>query len=320
MTAFIIRRLLQSIVVLIIVTVLVFVAMRLLPGDPLLLFIQQGQASEMQEEQLEKLRHEYGLDQPMAVQYFTWIGNMFRGDLGKSIFYDENVTNLIADRLPVSLYMGMIAFVLSGIIGILAGIISAIKRNTWIDNVVTVLANIGITIPVFWLGIILIYFISLKFHLLPTAGYTSPFDDFWLSTKQLIMPVICLSLFPLAAMARQTRSSMLEIIRQDFIRTAKAKGLREMIIVFRHEVKNAIIPVITLLGMQISLVVGGMVLIEAVFNIPGMGRLLVSAVYSQDYAVVQACVLVTAVAVVLSNLAVDISYGWFDPRIRLGRS
>ena len=316
MTTYIIRRLLQSIIILIIVTALVFVAMRWLPGDPLYLFISQGNVSEMSEEQLEILREQFGLDKPVPVQYINWIGGIFRGDLGKSIFFSENVTKLMGERLPVSLYLGIIAFVISGVLGIMAGIISAVRRGTWVDNAVTVLANIGITIPVFWLGIILIYFLALKAHLLPVAGYTSPFEDFWMSTRQIVMPVICLCLFPLASITRQTRSSMLEVIRQDYIRTAWSKGLRERIVVIRHEVKNALIPVVTLLGMQLTFIVAGMVLIEQVFNIPGMGRLLVQAVFSQDYAVVQAGVLISAVTVVISNLAVDISYGWFDSRIR----
>lgn len=316
MTTYIIRRLIQAIFILIIVTLIVFFVMRLLPGDPLLLYIAQGDISEMSEQQLIILRAQFGLDKPIPLQYVYWIGGIFQGDLGKSIFFGENVTKLLGQRLPVSLYFGIISFVLSGIFGIVAGIISAVRRGTWVDNAVTVLANIGITIPVFWLGILLIYFLALKLDWLPVAGYTSPFDDLWMSIRQIIMPVICLCLFPLASITRQTRSSMLEVIRQDYIRTAWSKGLRERIIIARHEVKNALIPVVTLLGMQLTFVVAGMVLIEQVFNIPGVGRLMVNAVFSQDYAIVQACVLVSAVAVVLSNLAVDISYGWFDPRIR----
>jgi len=315
-TAYIIRRLLQSIIILFIVTALVFAVMRWLPGDPLLLYIAQGDVSQMSEQQLEILRGQFGLDKPVPIQYFNWIGGIFRGDLGKSIFFGEKVSGLVAQRLPVSLYLGIISFVLSGILGILAGIICAVRRGTWIDNTVTVLANIGITIPVFWLGILLIYFLSLKAGMLPVAGFAYPWDDFWLSTRLMIMPVICLSLFPLASLTRQTRSSMLEILSQDYIRTAWSKGLRERTVIFRHEVKNALIPVVTLLGLSLTHVVAGMVLIEQVFNIPGMGRLLVQAVFSQDYAIVQAGVLISAVAVVLINLVVDISYGWFDPRIR----
>ena len=293
MTAYIVRRLLQSIVILVIVTALVFFTMRLLPGDPLLLYIAQSDMSSMSEEQLQILRVEFGLDKPIPIQYISWIGGLFTGDLGKSIFFGENVTSLVAQRLPVSLYLGLISFIISGILGILAGVVSAVTRGRWIDNVVTVSANLGITIPVFWLGILLIYFLALKAQLLPVAGFTWPTDGLGISIRQTIMPVICLSLFPLASLTRQTRSSMLEIIRQDYIRTAKSKGLNERLVIFRHEVKNALIPVVTLLGMQLSLLVGGMVLIEQVFNIPGMGRLLVTAVFSQDYAIVQAGVLIT---------------------------
>jgi peptide/nickel transport system permease protein len=181
---------------------------------------------------------------------------------------------------------------------------------------VTVLSNLGITVPIFWLGILLIYFLGLKARLLPLFGYTSPFVDFGLSTRQLILPVICLSIFPIASSARQTRSSILEVIRQDYIRTAWAKGLRQRVIVFKHILKNGLIPVVTLSGIGLSHILGGSVLVETVFNIPGMGRLGVEAVLSQDYAIVQAIILITALMVVLANLIVDISYGWLDPRIR----
>jgi peptide/nickel transport system permease protein len=182
--------------------------------------------------------------------------------------------------------------------------------------VLTVLANAGIAIPIFWLGIMMIYLFALDLRWLPVMGYTSPFVDFWKSTKQLIMPVICISVMPLASTVRQTRSSVLEIMRQDYIRTAWSKGLRERVVVIRHTLKNSLIPVITLAGMGISTIIGGSVLIEQVFNIPGMGRLAVSAVMNLDYPLAQAVALIIAVAVVVSNLIVDLSYGWLDPRIR----
>jgi peptide/nickel transport system permease protein len=175
---------------------------------------------------------------------------------------------------------------------------------------------VGLTIPVFWLGIILIYILGLKFRLLPIAGYTSPFDNFWLSTRQAIMPVLCLATFGLAANARQTRSSMLETIQQDYIRTAWSKGLQERTIVFRHALKNSLIPVITLMGIGIRMIFGGSVLVETVFAIPGIGSLLVSSIFGQDYVVVQAITLVIAVLILLVNLIVDMSYAWLDPRIR----
>jgi len=212
--------------------------------------------------------------------------------------------------------LGVWSFIISSILGVAIGVICALRRGKWIDSVLTVLANLGITVPSFWVGILLIYFFSLKLRWLPTGGYTSPFSDFWLSTKQIIMPVFCLSLFSIASLTRQTRSSVLEVVTRDYIRTAWAKGLREGVIVIRHTVKNALIPVITILGLQVSFIFGGAVLVETVFNIPGMGRLMTQAVFQHDYQVVQAGVLIVALIVVLSNLIVDISYGWFDPRIR----
>jgi peptide/nickel transport system permease protein len=185
-----------------------------------------------------------------------------------------------------------------------------------VDTILTVLANFGITVPIFWLGILLIYFFGLYLGWLPIQGYTSPFEDFSLSIQKLIMPVTCLVLFPLAGTTRQTRSAMLEIIRQDYIRTAWAKGLTERTIIIRHAVRNGIIPVVTLAGMGIPMILGGQVVIETVFNIPGMGRLAVNALFSQDYAVTQGVVLIMSTIIVLSNLLVDISYGWIDPRVR----
>jgi peptide/nickel transport system permease protein len=202
------------------------------------------------------------------------------------------------------------------VVGILVGLAAAVYRGRWIDKIITPLTYIGVSIPVFWLGILLIMVFGLYFNLLPISGYTPPAQDFWLNTKQVIMPVLCLSAFGLAANARQMRSSMLEVTRQDYIRTAWAKGLRQRLIIFRHALKNSLIPVITLMGIQVGMVFGGAVLEETVFAIPGMGRLLVSSIFGQDYQVVQAITFVIAVIVLLVNLLVDISYGWFDPRIR----
>jgi peptide/nickel transport system permease protein len=241
---------------------------------------------------------------------------VLRGDFGLSIFYDENVALLIKERIPVTMHLGATAFILSNVIGIGFGIISALRRGKWLDTLITFIANLGITVPAFWLGILLIYTFSLVFHLLPTNGYTSPFQDFGMSTRQLIMPVLCMSVFTIAAQARQARSCMLEVVQQDYIRTAWAKGLRERMIIVRHAVKNALIPVITVMGLQVGIIFGGSVLIETVFNIPGMGRLMTEAVLRQDYQIVQAVVLIIATVVVLANLIVDISYGFLDPRIR----
>jgi len=318
MATYIIRRLLQGILILILVTFFIFMVMRLLPGDPLMLYVGQTEVGLASQEELAELRHEFGLDKPMVLQYFSWIGGVLRWDLGISIFYRENVGHLISQSMPKTIHLGLTSMIISAVLGISFGIICALRRSKWPDTLFSVIANVGITVPSFWLGILLIYLFALKLNWLPVYGYTSPFDDFWESTRQLLMPVFCLALFPIASLTRQTRSSALEVVRQDYIRTAWAKGLRERVIILRHILKNALIPVVTMLGMQVGVVFGGTVLIETVFNITGMGRLITEAVFGHDYQIVQAGVLIIATVVVLSNLIVDISYGWLDPRIRYG--
>jgi peptide/nickel transport system permease protein len=314
MGTYIVRRILLSIIVLLLITILTFALLHIMPGDPaaIMLGIDTSPA------QIDALRKELWLDRPLVVQYGHWLSNAIQGDLGKSVVYDEDVTGFIATRLPVTIHLSFMALVLSAVLGVGAGIICAIRRGGILDSVITLAANIGVAIPIFWLGILGIYFLGLKLGWLPIQGYTSPFDNFWLSTRQAVMPVICLAIPSLALLARQTRSSMLEIVRQDYIRTAWAKGLKERVIVLKHALKNALIPVVTLLGIQVRILVGGSVLVETVFNIPGMGRLLVTSVLNKDFIMVQACILVIALLVLLANLLVDISYGWLDPRVRYG--
>ncbi len=210
----------------------------------------------------------------------------------------------------------MLGFIVATVLGTASGLLAALRRGQWADQIITPLAYVGITIPIFWLGILMMYVFGLKLHWLPIGNYTSPFDDFWLSTRQLIMPVACQSVTGLAALSRQMRSSVLEVVRQDYIRTAWAKGLRERVIVVRHMLKNSLIPIVTLMGFAIGLIFGGSVFIETVFNIPGVGRLMVEAIFSQDYVVVQACTLIFGGVILIVNVIVDISYGWLDPRIR----
>jgi peptide/nickel transport system permease protein len=319
MTAYIIRRLIMAVIVLIIVTLIVFFVIRLLPGDPLIIFLgQQATQGAITEETLQALRVQYGLDKPILVQYGNWMWGILRGDLGESIYYHEDVGKLMGERFPVTLHLGLVALVLSNALGIALGIVAAVRRGTWIDAIVTVLAYIGVTVPVFWLGILLIYTFGLTLGWLPIAGYTSPFDDFWLSTKQVIMPIFCLSLPGLAGSARVMRSSMLEITRQDYIRTAWSKGLRERAVIFKHALKNSLIPMVTLMGIGVGIIFGGAVLIETVFAVPGVGRLLVTSIFAYDYVVIQSGTLVIATIIILTNVIVDISYGWLDPRIRFG--
>jgi peptide/nickel transport system permease protein len=319
LTTYIIRRLLQGLLILIIVTLLVFFVIRLLPGDPLIIYVaQSAQLSAMPPEMIEQLRHQFGLDKPIMVQYVNWMANIFRGDFGTSIYYHEKVGTLMAERFPVTIHLGVLSLIVGAFFGILVGVITAVRRGKWTDKILTPLTYVGITIPVFFLGILMIYTFGLKLRLLPIAGYTSPFEDFWLNTRQIIMPVICLSFFSIAANARQMRSSMLEVISQDYVRTAWSKGLNERRVILKHALKNSLIPVITLVGVGVGIIFGGSVLVETIFAIPGVGRLLVSSILGQDYVVVQAITLVISVTILVVNLLVDMSYGWFDPRIRYG--
>lgn len=319
MATYIMRRVLTALLVLLLVTMIVFLVMRLLPGDPLIIFMgQAAQLQAMPEEQIKELRHQFGLDQTLPVQYLNWLGGIIHGDFGESIFYHEKVGKLLAERLPKTVHIGVLALIVGAVTGILLGLWAGVRRGKWPDRIITPLSYVSITIPVFWLGIIMIYLFGLKLHLLPTSGYTSPFDDFWLSTRQLIMPVFCESLFSIAANARQMRSSVLEVINQDYIRTAWSKGLTENRVIFKHALKNSLIPVITLIGMGVGQILAGSVLVETVFSIPGVGRLLVSSIFGQDYIVVQGITFVISVSILVINLLVDLSYGWLDPRIRYG--
>lgn len=314
MASFLIRRLIQTLVVVVIVSIAIFLIMRLVPGDPVLLYINENRLYQYGPEELQALRHELGLDKNLALQYFDWVSGVVRGDFGKSPFYQRPVLDLISQRLPVTMYLGSLAFVLSIVIGIPLGIIAAVKRGKWEDTVATFAANIGVTVPVFWLGILLVYLFGIYLKWLPTFGFTSPLKDFVVSTKQVIMPVICLSIFSIAASARQTRSSLLEVIQQDYIRTAWAKGLTGRRVIFTHALKNSLIPVVTLMGLSLRNIIGGAVLVEQVFNIPGMGRLSVDAMIAKDYLTVQGVTLLIAAVVCFANLLVELIYGWLDPQ------
>jgi peptide/nickel transport system permease protein len=317
MATYIVRRLIAAVIVILLVTLATFFMMRLIPGDPLQLFMSGTlNINSLAPDKLAALRHEFGLDKPVMLQYLTWLGNIFRGDLGTSLYYQVPVGHLIAQRYPVTLHLGVLALVISTTLGLLIGLVAALKRGKWMDTLATSLAYLGQAVPVFWLGILLIYIFNLTLHWLPTSGYTSPFVNFGQSTRQLIMPVICLSITTLSSTARQMRSSMLEVIRQDYIRTAWSKGISERNIVMTHALKNSLIPVITLIGLFVPWIFGGSVFVETIFAIPGIGRLLVESIIGKDYIVVQSITLIIAIIVIFTNLIVDISYSWIDPRIR----
>ena len=317
MITYLIHRVIQALFVVIIVSLLVFFSLRLMPGDPILMYLSSNEMTESTPEEIAAIRHEFGLDQPIFVQYVRWLGKVVTGDFGMSIIQRSSVSTEIARRLPITLYLGFFSLITMLLVGVPFGVISAVRRGKWVDTVATLFANFGITVPIFWLGILLIYFIGLKLKWLPIFGYTSPFKDFGMNLQQIIMPVLCLSIFGTAAIARQSRSSMLDVIHQDYIRTAWSKGLREGVIIRRHALKNGLIPVITLLGLVVRNLIGGSVIVETLFNIPGIGRFAVTGLLTQDYAVVEGVILVISLVITSINLLVDISYGWIDPRIRL---
>jgi len=312
LSTYIIRRLIQTLFTLIILSVVCFLLIRLIPGDPVEVMLGPTAPAE----QIAHARAYLGLDKPFIVQYVSWIANAFRGDLGTSIRYGYPVTDLFVQRLPITAYLSLLSLIISTFVGIFIGVISALRRGSLLDQGLVLLATAGVCVPIFWLGIIGVLIFGLYLHWLPIQGWVSPTDDFSKSLRYAIIPVILLAIPSLAVVARQTRSSMLEVIHQDYIRTAWSKGLRERKIVITHALKNALIPVITLLGLQVRTLFGGSVLVETVLNIPGMGRLLVDSAFTKDYFVVQGGVLIMGIAVCLVNLLVDISYTWIDPRIR----
>ena len=297
-------------------TFIVFILMQLLPGDPV-----AGLFGNMPSTRAEydRLTQEFWLDRPVLVQYVHWLGKVLHGDLGRSITERRQVSEMIIRSLPITLQLSWLAVVVAALIGIPLGIIAAIWRGSTLDTVITTLANLAIGIPAFWLGIMLIYLVAFRLQWLPISGYTSPFDDFWLYIRQMILPVMTLSFSFIAFLARQMRSGMLEVIHQDYIRTARSKGLRERIVIFRHAVRNALIPVVTTLGVTLGHLIGGTVLIETVFNIPGMGRMIVQSIMRSEFFVMQGSILVVGLIVAMLNLFVDILYLWLDPKIRLDK-
>lgn len=298
--------------VLLIVTMVSFLLIHITPGDPAAAML----GTDATIEQIKALQKELWLDRPVVIQYIHWFSDALRGNLGTSIMYRDPIVDMFADRLSITLYLSAIALVLTTCMGIVAGIICAVKRGGVLDQLVSLFANVGVAIPIFWLGILGIYLFGYTLNWLPIQGWTSPLDNFGESLKGTIMPVILLALPGVAVLARQTRSSMLEVVHQDYIRTAYSKGLTERVVIFRHALKNALIPVVTLMGLQVRILVGGSVLVETVFNIPGMGRLLVAGALNKDFLVVQGGVLLIGLLVCLANLLVDISYGWLDPKFR----
>lgn len=257
------------------------------------------------------------LDKPLVSQYFIWLTNLLKGDFGYSYNLRRPLTEVMASKLPYTMYLGIVSGIVSIFVGVPLGIITAVKRGKWIDNLLTVLANIGMATPIFWLGILLVSVFALRLKWLPTYGLTLPWNNFGKSILQTIMPVICMSIGGIASYTRQTRSSMLEVIRQDYIRTARSKGLTERYIIRRHALKNALIPILTLVGMTLRNTIAGSAVVESVFNVNGIGNLMVQSITVRDFNAVSISILLISAMTCLCNLLVDIAYAYADPRIRL---
>ncbi len=313
MAKYIINRLFQTVVILLIISVIAFSLIHLVPGDPVYAML----GSEIPKEYHDQVYHTMGLDRPLVEQYFFWLGNILKGDLGYSYYFRQTVAEVVMNRLPTTLYLGIVSAVFSVILGIFFGIVTAVRRGSKTDSVITVLANIGIAMPTFWLAVILILIFGLKLKWLPVHGFTLPWENPVLSLRQTIMPVICMSVGGVAIYARQTRSSMLEVIRQDYIRTARSKGLKESKIIYGHAVKNALIPILTLIGLTLRNSFGGSAIIETIFNISGLGQVMVMSLNNRDYTTLQTSLLLLAAVTCICNLLVDIAYAYADPRIRL---
>ena len=306
------RRILIAIPTLIIVSLLVFALQKLLPGDPVLTMAGEERDPQV----LAYLREKYRLDDPIPIQYFAWIGSALTGNLGISLRTDIPVLDLILSKLPVTLELAIMAMIVALAIGIPTGIISAVKKGTTVDYTANVIALSGLSIPNFWLGIMLIMLVSVRWKLLPASGYVPPTEDLWLNIKTMLMPAFVLGTGLAASLMRHTRSAMLGVMRSDYIRTARAKGLLSRKVILKHALRNALVPIVTLSTLLFGELLAGAVLTEQIFTIPGFGKLIVDAVFNRDYAVVQGVVLCTAVGFIFMNLLADVLYVLVNPRLR----
>ena len=310
------KRIALIIPTVLLVSIIVFTVMRLLPGDPALVILSEGDASFTQEE-LEDLRRQLGTDRPIVVQYVDWIGGLVQGDLGTSIWRSgQPVTKLVGDRVFRTLELAVLAILIAVIFAVPLGVISAIKPDSVIDYFSRVIALVGISIPTFFAGLLVVLVLSRGFGWLPPLGYEDLWDNPWKNLQQMFLPALALGFYDMAFIARVTRSSMMEIIREDYMRTARAKGLGERIVLVRHGLKNAVLPILTISGWQFGRLFGGTVIIESIFKVPGIGTLLIETVFQRDFPTIQAIIIVIAVSIVIINLLVDLLYGLLDPRIR----
>jgi peptide/nickel transport system permease protein len=312
-TEFLIQRSLISLVTLFLITVIVFAGVRMIPGDPARVMA----GTDADAAGIEEIRQKYGLRDPIPVQYVKWLRLALHGDLGESIRTREPIVRLVSHKLPITLQLSAYAMLVALLIAIPIGVLAAVRRNTAWDYLAGSVSLCGVSIPNFWLGIMLILFLSVRLQWLPASGYVSPLEDPWGNTQRLLMPAVVLAAQLAAVLMRQTRNSMIEVLSADYVRTAYAKGLKTGIVVFRHAIRNGLIPVITILGLQLGALISGAVITEQIFVVPGFGRLILEGVFTRDYPIVQGVVLITASAYVLLNLLVDVSYSLLNPRIRV---
>lgn len=313
MKQYIIRRIIGALIVMWAVATLVFVMMRLVPGDPLAAMLFDTGDPAM----IEELRAQYGLDQPIYVQYFKWFWQVLQGNLGASIYGSRTpVTTIIAEAFPRTMSLATLGFIIALVIAVPAGLISAIRKHSALDHTVTVFAFIGLSMPDFWLAILLIIVFAAKLQFLPAIGYVPLSEGFWPWLSHIILPAFAIGVGFAAIITRMIRSSMLEILKTDYMRVAHAKGLRESVILMRHGFPNALIPVLTVMGIALALLMAGAVVVENVFAIKGLGRVLIEGILNRDYPVVQGAIIAVSAIFVFANLIVDLLYGVVDPRIR----
>ena len=317
MRAYVVKRILLFLPTVAVVTLLVFLIMAIIPGDAAIAILagETGQGT-VREDDLIKLRHQLGLDRPVYVQYGDWLWGLARGDLGDSLYYRVPVIDEIKDRFLVTLELSIIAVLIAALLAVPIGVLSAVKQDTFLDYGIRMVTLSGIALPSFWVGLLVIAALSYWFDWLPPLGYETLWDKPLTNLEQLIFPAAALAFTELAFTARITRSTMLEVLRDDYIRTARAKGLSEIVVVGRHALKNALLPVITISGWQFGRLLGGAVVIERIFVVPGIGNYLIDAISHRDYTVIQALMVMMAVLILGLNLLIDLLYGWLDPRIR----
>lgn len=314
MGGYILKRMVLALPVLFGITVVVFLLVRLIPGD--VIDAMLGTEASLRPEVREQLRKTLGLDRPLYVQYFTWLADIVRGDLGRSLRTGQPIVENLSGKLPITLELAFLSIVMSLIIAIPLGVISALRRNSSSDFVVRLLGTAGLSLPNFWLATMLILIASRYFRWGAALIYVSPFEDLIENLKQMLLPSLALALGLTAVVMRMTRSSLLEVLSQDFIRTARAKGVHERWVLYRHALRNALMPIVTIVGIQTGHLLGGAVIIEQIFGLPGLGWFLLNAIYQRDYPAVQAGVLILAIIFVVTNLVVDLLYAVLDPRIK----